>query len=460
MNTVHDPLLKNKKILIIHFRVGKTDGVSLEIEAWKEIFESKGANVMLLSGPENNGADFVIKDLEQQLNPQIFTIDEDAFGGLKTFESKDALNKAILEMKNKLKDEFVSVLTDCRPDYVLVSNIFSVGENIPSAAGLDEALKEFRLPTLLVNHDFYWENVRYLDPTTGLIEDMLEKYFPPKRGFYTYFVINKIAQKELLNKKGIKAEVLNDTFDFDRNGFTRSKKIDDLFTENSIDINDIILLQATRIVRRKNIEIAIDLVKAVNNPKRLNKLRSVKLNGKPFDPNRNKAILLLSGYAEHRNISYMKELLRYAGIQGIELHLLRGFKNNSTEKINMLWDTYAYADVVTYPSEYEGFGNQFLEAVFAGKPVAVFEYPVFHTDIKPKGFDYISLGSKIERRSGGLLQIPEDTLDACADRVVEILSDKTMHKEMVEKNFDIAKAHFSYDNAWEVFKGFFKKHNQ
>ena len=71
--------VKSKRILIIHYRVGKTDGVSLQIASYKEILESHGAKVVLCSGPENIGADYVIKDLEQQLNPEIFTIDEDAF---------------------------------------------------------------------------------------------------------------------------------------------------------------------------------------------------------------------------------------------------------------------------------------------------------------------------------------------------------------------------------------------
>jgi len=46
-------------------------------------------------------------------------------------------------------------------------------------------------------------------------------------------------------------------------------------------------------------------------------------------------------------------------------------------------DTYVFADIISYPSIFEGWGNQFIEAVFAKKPVIVFEYPVFKSDIKP-----------------------------------------------------------------------------
>jgi hypothetical protein len=40
-------------------------------------------------------------------------------------------------------------------------------------------------------------------------------------------------------------------------------------------------------------------------------------------------------------------------------------------RIYTLFDVYPHADLVTYPSHYEGFGNAFLEAIYFGKPVVV-----------------------------------------------------------------------------------------
>ena len=51
-----------------------------------------------------------------------------------------------------------------------------------------------------------------------------------------------------------------------------------------------------------------------------------------------------------------------------------------------LWDLYPHCDLVTYPSDCEGFGNAFLEAVYFKKPVMVNRYPVYEIDIEPKGF--------------------------------------------------------------------------
>jgi glycosyltransferase involved in cell wall biosynthesis len=48
-------------------------------------------------------------------------------------------------------------------------------------------------------------------------------------------------------------------------------------------------------------------------------------------------------------------------------------------------------DLVVYPTGWEGFGNQLIEAFAAGLPSIVFEYPVYREDIGPKGFEIVSL---------------------------------------------------------------------
>lgn len=44
------------------------------------------------------------------------------------------------------------------------------------------------------------------------------------------------------------------------------------------------------------------------------------------------------------------------------------------QKVYSLWDSYVYADFVTYPSLWEGWGNQLLEAIRARLPFLLFEY--------------------------------------------------------------------------------------
>jgi mannosylglucosylglycerate synthase len=56
-----------------------------------------------------------------------------------------------------------------------------------------------------------------------------------------------------------------------------------------------------------------------------------------------------------------------------------------------LGDVYAAADLVCYPSRYEGFGNALLEAFFYRRPVLVNRYPVYVRDIAPAGVECIEL---------------------------------------------------------------------
>ena len=53
-----------KKIAIVHYRAGRTDGVSLEIEKRKRILQDLGHDVHIVSGPLHNHSDFVIEELE------------------------------------------------------------------------------------------------------------------------------------------------------------------------------------------------------------------------------------------------------------------------------------------------------------------------------------------------------------------------------------------------------------
>ena len=56
-------------------------------------------------------------------------------------------------------------------------------------------------------------------------------------------------------------------------------------------------------------------------------------------------------------------------------------------KIYSLADAYRQADLVTYPSTVEGFGNAFLEAIYYCKPIVMSTYEIYLIDIQPKGFN-------------------------------------------------------------------------
>jgi glycosyltransferase involved in cell wall biosynthesis len=100
------------------------------------------------------------------------------------------------------------------------------------------------------------------------------------------------------------------------------------------------------------------------------------------------------------------------------------------EKIYSLWDAYPHADLVTYPSLLEGFGNALLETFYFQRPVVVNNYDVYATDIGPLGFDVL------------LLQDGVTEENVRATRA--LLDDRARQAQMGATNLALAQAHFSY----------------
>ncbi|MBW2593263.1 MAG: glycosyltransferase, partial [Deltaproteobacteria bacterium] len=99
-------------------------------------------------------------------------------------------------------------------------------------------------------------------------------------------------------------------------------------------------------------------------------------------------------------------------------------------KIYTLDDIYPHADLVTYPSNFEGFGNAFLEAIYFKKPILVNTYSIYTMDIKPKGFKVIEIDGYVTQ--------------SAINKARTILNDPKLYKKMVNHNYKMAKNYYSY----------------
>ena len=107
----------------------------------------------------------------------------------------------------------------------------------------------------------------------------------------------------------------------------------------------------------------------------------------------------------------------------------RGYTKNG-KKIYTLNDVYPHADLITYPSNIEGFGNAFLEAIYFRKPIVVNTYSIYTYDIKPKGFSVIEIDGFVT--------------DETVLKTKKVLTDQKLCKKMVDRNYEIGKQYFSY----------------
>jgi glycosyltransferase involved in cell wall biosynthesis len=192
----------------------------------------------------------------------------------------------------------------------------------------------------------------------------------------------------------------------------------DFRREIGLSEEDWLILQPTRVVARKGIEHAIELVRRLNDPR---------------------AKLVISHPAGDEGSSYMQLLRERIEDARIDVRFIadrvgdtRG-RDAQGRKRYTLYDIYPHADLVTYPSHYEGFGNAFLEAVYFRKPVVVNTYAVYARDIAPLGFRCIEMSQIIGNET--------------VENARRILREPALRAEWAENNFKLGLQHFSYSVA-------------
>ena len=157
-----------------------------------------------------------------------------------------------------------------------------------------------------------------------------------------------------------------------------------------------------------------------------------------------KAKLVISHAAGDEGLDYyerIRDFSRRLNVNTIFVSEIINEKRGTTpsgKKIYTLDDIYPYADLVTYPSTYEGFGNAFLEAVYYKKPIAVNNYSIYATDIKPKGFSVIEIKGFVT--------------DKTVSQALHALEDSEYREKMVNHNYEIALRYFSYSVLHQKLK--------
>lgn len=445
------------KIGILHFKVGATDGVSLEIEKWKLVLEEMGHEVILCAGDLGMADGFLIEEMYHH-SPEAKRLYYNTFIALE--DNDEASYSAELEqLAGIIESELHRFIIEEQIEFLIPHNIWSVAANPAVAPAVARVARELGLPTLAHNHDFYWERVDGVALTCATAIELADKYLPPRDPLFKHTVINSLAQRELAARKGIESIVIPNVFDFTAPDWAVDEFNQDFRARIGLSENDICILQATRIVPRKGIELAIDFVQALGSPQRRQLLEERGLyDGRPFS-SEDRIVFALAGYAQDEStgqyLASLKEKIAEAGVDALFFEELVDEKRQQAngEKIYSLWDTYVFADFVTYPSLWEGWGNQLLEALRARLPFMLFEYPVYIEDIKDTGFRSVSLGTEIlQRDERGLAQAAPEVIDKAADEAIELLTDKGLRQDMVEHNFRLAHETYSLDSLRDYFE--------
>ena len=402
-----------KRICFISGKFGDVDGVSLETDKWVHVLKEMGHTVFYCAGEFASelsnqimleGASFNDSVAKEILN-RSFNCQTDV--EQLTFDIEESSERLYLRLKAMMEANQI--------DTIVPQNLMAIPMQIPLSMAVKKLIERTDVLTVCHNHDFFWERERYCNCN---IPELANELFPVKHHRIKHVVINSAAKRDLVRRRGIESVVVPNVMDFSEQFGQLDQYNADLKEALGVKKGDYLLIQPTRIVARKGIETALELVR--------------KLEGIPVK-------LLITGYSgdegdEYRNflMERIEQLkIRDRVIWGDKIIRYRRGEQNG-KKIYNLSDAYAIADFVTYPSTYEGFGNAFLETILAKKPFLVNNYrPVFEEDIRPCGFR-------------GVIIENSTLTDQAVAQVKEILDNSQMTQEMVEHNFSLGDRYFSY----------------
>jgi len=402
--------MKVENIGFVSTRFAGIDGVSLEASKWAEVFEQRGHRCFWFAGKldRNPEKSSLIHEAHFQ-HAQNQWINNKIIGRKRR---KPAVTELIHALRSLLKVQLQNFIDQFNIDLLIAENVLAIPMHIPLGLALTETIAETDIPTIAHHHDFYWERVRF---SVNGVNDYLRMAFPPNLPNIKHVVINSEAQEQLALRTGIASIVIPNILDFDNPPSVDIQGTQAFRESIGVEPDDIIILQPTRIVRRKGIEQAIELIKKMKDPRYK---------------------LVVSHEAGDEGLEYAEWLKEYAFEHQVDLRIVTTqiadpwINNGKYQTKYSLWDIYPHADFITYPSLYEGFGNAFLEAIYFKKPLLINRYPIFVKDIEPKGFDLVVMDGFLSKKT--------------IHKVREILESREQRETMVNFNYKVASRHYSY----------------
>ena len=400
---------KHLRIGFVSTRFSGTDGVSLETEKWVNILNSLGHECFFFAGESDRPSErsHLVPEAHFK-HPSVEALTSELFLATK----RSALTS---QMVQSLKDHLHAHLEDFVGqfflDVLVVENALSLPVNIPLGLALTEFIAAENFPTIAHHHDFSWERKRF---AIGVAGDYLRTAFPPYLPSIRHVVINSFAVRQLALRTGASSMLVPNVMDFESPPPPPDETTDRMRAALGLSEDDHVLLQPTRVVPRKRIELAIELTRRLDSG----------------------CGLIVSHAAGDEGSDYEQHLRAYAKLIGVRvIFASKEFSHQRRldeegRQVFSLADVYSQAELVTYPSTVEGFGNAFLETIYHRRPIVISTYEIFKTDIQPKGFRVIGFDDFIS--------------DYTVGQALAVLQDPGMSAEMAEHNYNLGRRFYSF----------------
>ncbi len=418
-----DPVERPRRIGFVATRISGTDGVSLEIQKWAEVLERLGHACFYIAGQSDRPADrsMVVPEAHFK-HPVVQEISRQSFGRQRRNRH---LSSEIHEMTWVIKEKLHSAVQRFGLDLIIAENCLTIPMNVPLGLAVVEMVMETGLGCIAHHHDFVWERERFL---VNAVDDHLLTAFPPALPQIQHVVINSQAAREFSRRTGLPCRVIPNVMDFDRPPPPPDDYAHEFRPMLGLKPEDSLILQPTRLVQRKGIEHSIELVRRLDD---------------------SRCKLVITHTSGDEGEQYAERIRKYAALMGVDVIFAadriahrRGISSEG-QKQYTIWDAYQQADLITYPSTYEGFGNAFLEAVYYRKPILCNRYAIYRTDIEPCGFRAVLLEGFVT--------------DEVVDEVRCLLADEVRRREIAEHNYKVATRFFSYGRVEDELRAILAK---
>jgi glycosyltransferase involved in cell wall biosynthesis len=399
------------RIGFVATRLFGVDGVTFEAAKWEAVLERMGHDVRLLAGEID-----ALRPNTRMVPPMHFSYPAAARVTAAAFDPEsdaDAVRAEIERLADQLLPLLHSWVELQEIELLVVENAWAIPMHLPLGVALRRLVEETGLPAIGHHHDYWWERERF---ATCVVPEVLDEAFPPDLPRVRHVSINSLAGRELRRRRGIDSAIVPNVFDFSLGRPRPHPAVRrNLRAELGMGERGLLVVQPTRVVPRKGIELAIELV------------------GRLRDRH---AVLLITSPAGDEGLDYLVELEKLAESSGVRLRYAADrftpdFEGKPLRPAHSLHDAYLAADLITYPSLYEGYGNALVEAIYYGKPTVVNRYTVYDADIRPLGFELIEIDGAIT-----------------ADTVRQVraaLADPRRQARIARRNFDIGRQHLSYE---------------
>lgn len=325
-----------RRAAMVSYRLGGTDGVSIEAAKWHAALEAIGFTVTRVAGRisgEPHPGDTVVPGLDG--------VGSDATG------APDGSDVVLPDPPpGTIDDAIVAAGGGC--ELVVMENVCSLPLHRHAAEAAARAagrLAGAGAHVVLRHHDLPWQRP-HLAGIGG---------FPPDIPGVLHVTVNERSRRELA-ARGVRAVAVHNRFDLEPEPGDRPRTRARL----GFAPHDVVLLQPARAIPRKNVPAGIAFAE---------ELDGILGGGVRY---------WLTGPAEDGYGPTLDGLVARAAVP-VEVAIAPSPA-----------DAYAAADAVVFPSTWEGFGNPVIESVAAGRPLVVGHYPVLD-EITARGLRFFAI---------------------------------------------------------------------